>query len=173
MAPMPPGDIVRMYRGRLLTVQGNCIYYSIPYGLGLYYPSRNFVLLDKPVTLCEPTQDGVFLATATDTWFSDGHDFATAILKPLAPYGAIPNTAVSEPQSLNMYWFTPRGIVHTKDDNTLDLKQDTSLAFANADRGAALYREENGIAQIITVLSNAVPTAAASASSYMDATTVN
>lgn len=172
-AAMPPGLQVRYYRGRLLIVYGNAIYYSHPYNFGVYNPMSNFVMLDAPVTLCEPTQEGVFLATANDTWFSDGLDFATNPLKPLAPYGAIPNTAASEPNTLNLWWFTPRGAVRTRDDNTLEMKQDEHVAFGAASTGAALFREENGLSQVVTALSNATPTGAASATSYMSATTVN
>ena len=170
---MPAGAQVRYYRGRLLTVVNNLIYYSHPYNYGVTDPTQNFIALDDPVTLCEPTQDGVFLATAYNTWFLDGHDVATAELKPLAPYGAIPNTAAPEPNTLNLWWFTPRGAVRTTDQNTLEMKQDDHIAFGAASTGAALFREENGLSQVIAAVSNAAPTGAASATSYMTATTVN
>ena len=170
---MPAGTMVRYYRGRLLTVRGNAVFYSHPYHYALTYPARNFILLDGPITLCEPTQTGVFLATANDTWFLDGLGVATAELKPLAPYGAIAGTVAFEPNSLNMWWMTPRGMVRTSDANTLELKQDENIAFGTANTGAALFREENGLSQVISALSNAVPSGAASASSYMDAVTVN
>ena len=172
-AALPPGAQVRYYRGRLLTVVNNVIYYSHTYNYGVYNPLSNFIALDDPVTLCEPTQDGVFIATANNTWFLDGHDVATAELKPLAPYGAIPGTAAPEPNTLNLWWFTPRGAVRTTDQNTLEMKQDEHIAFSSASTGAALFREENGLSQVITAVSNAAPTGAASATSYMTATTVN
>ena len=125
------------------------------------------------MTLCEPTQDGVFLATDSNTWFLDGDDITKAPLKPLAPYGAIPNTAAAEPNTLNLWWFTPRGAVRTKDDNTLEMKQDEHMAFGAASTGAALFREENGLSQVLTTLASAGTTGATSASSYMSATTVN
>jgi hypothetical protein len=170
---LPGGTWVRYYRGRLLTVVDDLIFYSHPYNYGTYHPATNFIRLDAPVTLCEPTQTGVFLATAHDTWFLDGLDVATAELKPIAPYGAIPNTAAAEPNTLNLWWSTPRGAVRTTDANTLEMKQDEHIAFSAASTGAALFRESNGLSQVISALSNAVPTGAASASSYMDAVTIN
>jgi hypothetical protein len=171
-APLPAGALA-YYRGRLLSAVGNYIYYSQPYQYGVYRPASDFIALDGPVMLCKPTQTGVYLATANDTWFLDGNDVATAELKPLAPYGAIPGTVVDEPNALNAFWMSPRGIVHTKDDNTIELKQDANIAFGKADTGATMYREENGLSQVVSVLTNVVPSGAASASSYMDATTVN
>ena len=172
-APLPPGKWVRYYRGRLLTVVGRTIFYSLPYNYGIYHPATDFIQLDADVTLCEPTQDGVFLATDSNTWFLDGDDITKAPLKPLAPYGAIPNTAAAEPNTLNLWWFTPRGAVRTKDDNTLEMKQDEHMAFGAASTGAALFREENGLSQVLTTLASAGTTGATSASSYMSATTVN
>jgi hypothetical protein len=160
-ATLPGGTWVRHYRGRLMTVVGSLVLYSHPYNYGIYHPAKNFIALDGPVTLCEPTQDGVFLATAHDTWFLAGPDMATAELKPIAPYGAIPNTVVAEPNTLNLWWSTPRGAVRT------------NIAFSAASTGAALFREENGLSQVISALSNAAPTGAASASSYMDAEIIN
>jgi hypothetical protein len=168
-APLPGGVIVRLYRGRLLTVKGNAISYSLPYNYGLHHPAHDFIRLDGDVTLCEPTQSGVFLATANDTWFLDGEDMTKASLRPLAPYGAIPNTVVYEPNSLDMWWSTSRGLVRTTDGNGIEMKQDANIAFSSASGGAALFREENGLTQVISVLSDATPTGAASASSYMDA----
>lgn len=170
---MPPGIFARVYRGRLLTVKGNAIFYSRTYDFGLTYPAKNFILLDGPVTLCEPTQTGVFVATADATWFLNGMDIATAELVPLAPYGAIPNTVAYEPHTLNMWWMTPRGMVRTTDANTLEMKQDEHLSFGTSSTGAAIFREDNGLVQVVSTLSSATPPGAASASSYMEATTVN
>lgn len=172
-AALPAGKFVRGYRGRLLVASGSYVFYSLPYNEGVYHPLTGFIALDGAVTLCEPTQTGVFLATAEKTWFLDGLDVATAELKPLAPYGAVPNTVVQEPHALNMWWMTPRGLVRTTDQNTLELRQDEHMAFGKSTSGAGLYREENGITQVISVLSGTASTGAASASSYMDAQVIN
>lgn len=168
-APMPPGVYVRYYRGRLLTVSGNAVFYSNSFALGTYRPASNYVLLDDTVTLCEPTDDGVYLATASKTWSATGMDFAEAPLTPIAAFGAIPNTATPEPNSLNMWWSTPRGAVRTTEGNTLELHQDANIAFGNASNGAAMFREAGGLTQFVAVLSNVAPSGAASASSFMDA----
>lgn len=171
-AAMPPGSIVREYRGRLLTAYGNTLFYSNPYDYGTYRPATGYVLLDAPVTLCEPDEDGVYIATALKTWFCRGADFASADLQLIAPFGAIPNTAVAEPNTLNLLWSTPRGAARAA-NGALVLVQDANVAFSQASNGAALFREENGLSQLISVLTGVVPTGAASASSYMDAETVN
>lgn len=171
--PMPPGSMVRLHYGRLLTVIGNLVVFSHPFAYGLCNPAKNYVLLDAPVTLCEPVDGGVYLATANRTWFAGGPNFAAASLRSIANFGAIPGTAVNEPNSEALWWSTSRGAVRATSNGAIELKQDANVAFSNAATGAALFREENGLSQFIASLSSAAPTNGASASSYMDAETVN
>ncbi len=91
----------------------------------------------------------------------------------MARFGAIPGTAVEEPNSNNLWWSTPRGAVRASPTGAVELQQDANVAFSKAEAGAAVFREENGLSQVISVLSRAAPTNAASASSYMDAEVVN
>lgn len=171
-AAMPPGDMVREYMGKLITVVGPYAFYSLPYAYGRYHPAKNFIALDGDITLCEPCESGVYLATAKRTWFLRGNDVASAELVPLAPFGAIPNTMASEPNSNALWWSSPRGAVRAS-GGAIELKQDANIAFGAATAGAALFREENGLSQLVSVLSNVKPTGAASASSYMDAEVIN
>lgn len=171
-APMPAGSIVREYHGRLLTVVGPVMYLSMPYAYGIYHPTQNFIVLDGPITLCEPTETGVFLATAHNTWFADGPDIAKATLKSVAPYGAIPNSSAQEPNSQELWWFTPRGAVRSN-GGELELKQDDNIAFGAAHNGASMFREANGLAQFVTVVSDVEPSGAARASAWVDAEVVN
>ncbi len=170
--PIPPGDMVREYRGRLITVVGQYVFYSLAYTYGRYLPAWNYIAHDGDVTLCEPCEEGVYLATAKKTWFLRGPDIAGAELTPLAPYGAISNTVANEPNSNALWWSSPRGAVRAN-GGAIELKQDANIAFGNATAGAALFREENGLSQLVSVLANVKPTGAASASSYMDAEVIN
>lgn len=168
-APLLGGTILRYFRGRLFSVLGNVVSFSKPYQYGVHEPVRDFVALSSTITLFEPTQEGIFIATADETFFWAGTDITKASLKPIAPYGAIAGTVAYEPNTLNMWWQTPRGFVRTKDDNTLELRQDANMAFGTSASGASMFREQNGLVQVVSTLFGSKGTNAASAFSYMDA----
>ncbi len=171
-SPMPPGQLVRYYRGRLLTVADDTVFFSLPFAYGHFRASTNYVRLDAPITLCEPSKNGIFLATAKQTWFLSGDDIADAALVHLANYGAVPNTAASEPSSLALWWFSSRGAVRAVGDK-IELRQDEHIAFGDATNGASIFRESNGLSQLVSVLSNATPALGARASAYMTAEVIN
>ena len=163
---MPAGSIVREHRGRLLVVKGSLIYFSLPYAYGLHHTTSGFFALDAPITLCEPVEEGVFVATARDTWLLEGDDITKANLRHLAPFGAIPNTSAHEPDSKEMWWFSERGPIKTE-RGQITHRQDDRIAFSKASNGAGLVRETNGMHQFVAVVSDVVPSGAANASSWM------
>jgi hypothetical protein len=171
--PMPPGTIVRHHRGRLLSVVDNGIYISEAYSLGICRLSSGYVLLDGPITLCEPVDGGVYIATASKTWFAPGGDFSAGSLQQIAPFGAVPNSVAADPKALVLWWSTSRGAVKADASGGIELVQDSGIAFGTATNGASIVREENGLSQLVSVLTNVAPSGSVSCSSYMEAEVVN
>lgn len=68
--PAPVGTEVAVYRGRTYVAVGNVVYYSAPFGLELFRGDEYFQF-DGAVTMIAPAEDGLFVATETQTlWFS-------------------------------------------------------------------------------------------------------
>lgn len=169
-APMPPGAIVRLHRGRLLVAAGGVISYSNPYHFGVMDPTQNYVPMGSEVTLLESVEDGVFVATTDKTWFAAGDDFAnpTAFTNVL-PFGATPGTAVHDPLSNNVRWFSPKGLIEGTPAGRVSLLQDDHMVFGEAAGGASLVREQSGYRSILTSLRGSAPPGVAISSSFMDA----
>lgn len=164
----PPGGVMGYFKGRLLSASGPMLYYSEPFSLGLYRPDRNFISFDEPVTLLASIDEGLWVCTTRDTFFLAGDDVAKAPVRQEASFGATPGTLAQVPQSQDWMWATPRGPVRTKGAQ-LSLLQDEQIAYAPAESGAALVREENGLRSFVTVLAGAAPAGGAVMGSYMDA----
>ena len=156
-ASLPPADILAYHNGRLLSVQGQFIRYSMPYNLGLYKPGSGYIPVPDVVTLVAAVEGGVYVATASKTWFLPGGDVSKASMDEIAPYGATPGTLAAVPNSKDVTWFSPRGPVRASIDGSITLLQDRQIAFSKADSGASIYRETNGLRTLITALSGSSP----------------
>lgn len=168
---MPAGTIVRHYNGAMLVASGSALSISLAYNYGLLHPGKGYITFPAPVTLVEPVDGGVFLAADKTYWMSDllnGSDGLREVL----PYGAVPWSSHSLPAQKEgqrkVCWHSSRGLVIGSSDGTARAVQDDVLTFADAASGASLYRERNGMRQVITSRFGVEPSVAAAAS-FMDA----
>jgi hypothetical protein len=72
LQPMPPGEIVRFWRGRLLTADGPVLRWSEPMRYGLNHELNGFLLAGSDITMVEPVEGGVFLGTSEEVVFLSG-----------------------------------------------------------------------------------------------------
>lgn len=171
-AVMPAGTIVRHYNGAMLVASGNALYISLPYNYGLLDPVRGYITFPTAITLVEPLDSGLFLATEDLTyWITDVLTGADGLHETL-PYGAVPGSSEQLPAQKQgqrqVCWNSPRGLVIGSNDGSARALQDDVLTFSDAASGATLFRERDGMRQVITSRFGAEPSVAA-ASSFMDA----
>lgn len=164
---MPPGNIVRHYNGCLVVARGNTIYRSRPYNYGLLDPAKGYFTFPEEVTLIEPMDNGVYLATDRTYWVTDLLE-STDGLSGLLPYGAIPGTSGQTPDAKRAFWHTPHGLVIGGNDGAPRNLQEDALSFSDASSGASLYRERDGMRQVITTRFGP-EVSVGRASSFMDA----
>ena len=171
MRPLPAGHIVRWFNGRLLVAAGPLLYYSEPYAGALYNPLRGYVAMPDDITLVEPCGDGVYLATERKTWWLAGADIDKAQLVPALPYGAVVGASARQDNSEDVWWFSQRGVVIGDMAGQVKNIQEQTVAVQPAKFGAAMYRDQDGMRQLVTsVFDSGVSVAAAS--SFMEAEVV-
>ena len=86
------------------------------------------------------------------------------------PMGAVRGTLAKIPDSTDLMWFSANGPMRASQDGQVAALQSNRVAFPKADSGASVYRETNGLKQLITAISTqGVPSGAAVAGSFMDA----
>jgi len=168
LVPMPPGRIVRYYHGRLLTADSAQLCYSEPFAHWLYHPMRNRILI-AGLTLVEPVEGGLYLATQDKTWWLPGADVdQPERLVEILPYGAAAHSAARVENGTGVVWLSTRGLVIGDTQGQLRNAQEDVAAVGAAQTGATLYREQNGLRQIVATLSGPDTTSAA-ASTYFEA----
>lgn len=171
MSDLPPGSILALHKGRLLSADGQALYYSLPYNYGLYRPAFDYILTPEDITLVAPVEGGVYLATLSETWWLPGGDIGNTNMVKLLPYGAVKGTLAKIEDSTDLMWFTPQGPVTANQAGQVSALQNKSVAFPAANAGASIWRESNGLRQFISAISTnpSIPPGAAVAGTYMEA----
>lgn len=163
---MPPGQIVAYLNGRLFVASGQYLFYSEPYGVHLFDPSKNYIPFTENVTMVEPCQNGLYVSADQTYWVAG--DIEKAELSPVLPYRAILSTSQPTPNANTCWWMSERGTVVGGQNGDVKNLQETTVAVEPALVGASLYREQDGLKQMVSSLFSPQQTVTA-ASSYMDA----
>lgn len=168
MAAMPPGTIVRHFKGRMLVASGNLLFYSLPYQYGIYDPASGYLAFAEPISVVEVVDGGIFIA-ADQTYAIT--DLVEGQLLERLPYGAIPGTGGTLPrskQAAQVFWQSAHGLVIGNPDLSLANVQEDVMDVPNAAAGATLFRERDGMRHLIATRSGVEPSVGVAKSS-MDA----
>jgi hypothetical protein len=179
--PLPAGHIIRRTFGgaRTLVASGDTLYYTEPFLHGLYDPLAGYIRFEDEIAVVECARGGVYVATKTKTYRLPT-DLASSELELILPYGGVRGASGVSSDQITAWWMSARGLVRVgeADDRNADNlapggesvvnMQEEALAMHRYASGAALYRESNGVKQIISSLFNA-ETVGAAAYSYFDA----
>ncbi|QEL64779.1 hypothetical protein OTERR_13030 [Oryzomicrobium terrae] len=149
-ATLPGGQIIRGYNGRVLVARGAMLYYTEPYHRGLLDPTKGYIPFDADITLMEPCQNGVYVAAGDTTWWLQGADIAQAEMMPVLPYGAVLGTGCTMPNSNDVWWYSPRGMVIGSQDGLAKNVQEANVITGGAGYGASVVREQGGMRTLIT-----------------------
>lgn len=172
MGDLPAGSILALHKGRLLSADGAFVFYSLPWAMGIYRPATDYIPFPQDVTVIAPVEGGVYIATLAETYWIPGGDISKAgLMVKKLPYGAVRGTLAKIEDSTDLMWFTPQGPVRASQDGQVVAMHSKSVAFPSANAGASIWRESNGLTQLISAISSnpSIPPGAAVAGSYMDA----
>jgi hypothetical protein len=171
LRPMPAGQIVRYFNGRVLVASDNTLYIGEPYAGALYNPAKGYVPLPARVTLLEPADNGVYLVADKTYWLA-GKDPDKAELREVLPYGAVEGTGGRMEAGNDVWWFSTRGVVVGNEAGEVNNIQEETVSVEAAQTGATLYREQDGMRQLVSSLFGTDETNRAAAASYIDAEVV-
>jgi len=169
LAPLPAGNIVRHFNGRLFSAVGSTLFYSQIWQLGLCDPVQNRIEFASQITVVEPCMTGIYVVADKAYWLAG--EISQAPLVVALPYGATPGTSGSDPRRSIAWWVSERGMVIGDQTGVVKNVQEKDVAVDPAVVGAALFREQDGMKQMIASLFSPQSTVVA-ARSYMEAEVV-
>lgn len=160
LRPMPAGEIIRIYRGRLLVASDAALYYSEPFAYGLHDPLRGRIPFGDRITLLAPVEGGCYVGTARETVWLPGGDVERTEVVTLLPYGAVPGTDTALENEPGAAWMSARGLILADAQGQAKNVQEGAVAIGHAQVGASLVREQDGMRQIVASLSGLFETVA-------------
>ena len=139
--------------------------YSEAFSPALYNPLKGYIPFPAVITVVEPCAGGVYIV-ADKTYFLTGA-MAEASLREVSRATGVPGTGLALDDG-TVCWVSDSGLVVGTPSGEVNNVQDKHVAVAPAAAGATLYREQDGMRQLVASLFNP-GTSVAAATTYMDA----
>lgn len=147
LAPMPAGEQLTVWRGRVLVARGRTLYFSEPMNYGLWSPRHGFVQFASAITLVAGVQGGIYVGTRRGVVFLRGAkpgDWSqeAKTTEPPIPGGRAVINGDLLPASYQqtgrqlVAWLGPSGFVLGTDDGQLLEPQADRLAVEAASAGS-------------------------------------
>lgn len=158
LVPIPGGDYVRYYRGRLYVIQGSWVWISEPLRYGLVDIKGGYLTFGRTITMFEPVETGIFVGLRERVLFLRGNGPENFEPVPLADRGAIAHTGTRvtadffSPEVVPdrgypvATWLSDRGMAIGRADGSLVLPQADRISLV-ADRGRGAFMQHGGIKQ--------------------------
>lgn len=168
MAPMEPCTLLEYYNGRVYGVIGNVLLATQAMNYDLTRPATDYVLMPANLTMNKAVTDGLYLGSQHGATFMAGNDigqFAPRSVDKLAP---IPGSAMAVDGALfeqpgnGVVWLTQRGWVFGGAGGQVKRLTESQMALPKYDRAAGLYREHDGMRQLMTFVKGGGEAAGAS-----------
>ena len=158
----PAGRLIRFYNGRCyIADDSGLIWYSQPLSYHLFNLASDYLFFPEAVTVMEPTDTGIFVATDKQHYFLFGagpEDDGFQLVDRLdygAPFnnGQHPNFAGGG----DVTWQSHRGQIVASGDGSLRNVVEDNAAVDNGSAAATLIREDDGERQFIASIDTAQP----------------
>lgn len=170
-APPPVGHIVREFRGRVFVAVGDTLFFSMPLAPHLFRLSTDFQQLGERIVMMEPLTEGLFVATASATYWIEGsgpEDWRPRLvdrrkvaegpglrLSGRKLEGLNAETVyrrVSQPANEVVVWMTEDGPAFGLAGGQVQMLFDGQVAMEQAEWAALGFRELNGVRQVLMSL---------------------
>ena len=161
---MPAGHIVRKWNARQLVARENILFWSPALRYGMVHPGHGYMRFSHRIDLLEPVGEGlagtgVYVAAGKRTYFLAGPEPAQWSQAIANMAGAVPGTSCEIPASAwgieaelpLPAWLSGNGqFVVGNLGGTVTVFNRDSLAVGVGESGASLFREVDGLSQLIT-----------------------
>lgn len=115
-APLPAGELF-LFNGMLCSFKGSEVFEGIPARPGYYVPLNQRepeggrIPFPADVAVVAPAQNGVYVVSDKTYWLAGTRMTNAEMVVDALPYGGVPGTFFSVPNSKNVGWFGALGIV--------------------------------------------------------------
>lgn len=159
---VPASNIVRAYRGRVYMAVDGVLYYTPAMRYGLYRLHETYFRFPNVLTMVQPVEDGIYVATSRQTFFLAGNDPKTMTQRVVDNFGAVPQTGMYTdrfapslevaPGPCALWWSTNGVLMQGRAGGAVLPVTRNRLALPSFTVGATMLRESGGVRQVVSVL---------------------
>lgn len=153
LIPTPAGSIMRYAFGRLFSVVGKTVFYSLPYYPSVCSAVGGFLPFPHSITVFEPLDNGFVVATSKEIGMIFGKSPDAWEYMTLANYGAVQGSAHTHKDG-TVFMYTPHGAVTVSKAGEFSNLHDGVVAVDLAANAASGVINDNGLERIVTSLAN-------------------
>lgn len=167
------------YRGRVYFAIGDTVYYTLPLRYGLFKAHQTYFRFPHRVTGIAATEDALIVGTQHAAYRLLGADPADMAQVQADPSGVVEGTMLRLPGGVlpgegfnagNVVWWSNRGVLmRAGPGGVVTPMTQGRLALPRFASGAVMYREQDEIAQIVSILRGPQSPAAFAASDHAEA----
>jgi hypothetical protein len=167
MAPEPCTQLEN-YNGRIYSAVGNTLLATQALNYDLTRPSTDFVVFPDPITMIKSVVDGVYVGTRHGVAYLDGNDLPLFRTRPADMLPPIEGSALAVDGGLfgesgkGIVWLTRRGWIFGTAGGKVKRLTEAQMALPEYDRAASLYREHDGMRQVLSFVKGGGEAAGAS-----------
>jgi hypothetical protein len=156
--PMPGGDIVRYFNGRLYLADGPWLWISEPLDYGLFDARGGYMTFGESITMLEPVDDGVYVGFVDKTLFLRGEGPGKFVQVDTSQRGAVlhsgssvladffdPNLVPDRGKPVAV-WLSEAGVAIGRQNGAVAYPQALRVNVLS-DRARVLFARRNGYAQ--------------------------
>lgn len=159
----PVGHIVRYYNGRLYVAHKNTVVFTEPLRYGLTRPATNIYMFPTRIRLLEPVVDGIYV----------GHDYGVDFLQGVDPFDVrqtnvlrhapiqravthVPGEFMDAAEGdVPVWWGVDGAMVAGMPGGQIKQLTKDRLAVQSFNAGAMMYREQEGMAHVVSSMAKA------------------
>lgn len=160
---LPAGTELAAHGGRLYSVVGNTLFYSMPFNAGLCDARDGFIQFPDEITMVQPVENGIFVGTAGEIFFLSGMAPKDFKLERAAGNGAFKHSprlvdaTMFNPKLVDTarrvaLWLSPIGYQLGLPGGAVASPQADRMRLADIDRAPTIAFLLGGVKQIVTAV---------------------
>jgi len=153
MDAFPACTELQYFKGRMFGAVGRLVVFSPAMRYRLHRYNRDFFMFPTQVRMIAATDTGLYVSDEVSTYWLGGTDPEQMNLVEVLTYPAIARTKVYDTSTTEPMWFSDRGWIRGGENGKAEAAMEKRvLPGVMSPTGAGLFREYNGIRQVVAIV---------------------
>lgn len=155
----PASSVLCAFRGRIYLAIGSRLYYTLPLRYGLIRRHETYLPMPSDITGIAATNEAMYVGTEKGVFVLSGDDPTNMQRRDVDGFGMVRGTAtrLRRGDDVSVLWWSKEGVLFRASADGVQALTRNRLALPEFGSGAVLYRELEGLSQLVSTLKGAGP----------------